>query len=519
MGGQLKPNDTIVDYPHQPVVLDTILVERTSNKVGNYAPIEPGAPFRKGTHTAAQLRDLEGNMFLGQKATADDEWMEQHWGKAPSTQDIYNWEEGYSEESISHPIFIRRYLERRDSYAPRAKAAALPGLYRINVTAAGANFTSAPTVVFTGGTGSGASAIAVLDNNGGIAKVTLKAEGTYTVAPTISFTGGGGAGATAVASVQGAACLLVEEKVTNNAPFPYDSLYIVANRVYETLPGPVITTTKLGYDGVSIVMTRQRKLVSSITTGESVGAGVWTKLWHGDGNSVAASQMSESMAASGEEVITAGYEQETGAATRTVVYRQELGTALPAIASTRVFDGLTMYCWDAKESPLGDSKLVGMAVVEYMELPDSYTERPSRGFQFPAMFAYITGWATDYDGIYDPPWPGVHFTLSAHRTASKPMTATHTFSVGVPGTMPDTWTVTTPGKASKIFPTIGDNTIHNDWTVTETTDSGTYTVEIVPDSTPNAYDPTDELTVEADAKRWNSVFWKKTILTTTEEEP
>lgn len=514
-----KPNDVIVDYPHPSILLDTVLVERTSNKLGNYAPIEPGAPFDKTTHTAAQSRDFEGNIFLGQKATADDEWMEQHWGKEPSTQDIANWEEGYAEESNSHPVFSRRYLEKRDSYTPRTKAAVLPGLYRINVTAPGNGFTSVPTVVFTGGTGSGASAIAVLDNNGGIAKVVLKAEGTYTAVPTISFSGGGGSGATATASVQGAACLLVAEKATDEAPFPYNSLYLLVQRIYETLPGPIITTTRIGDDGSVITMTKQKMLTGSVVSSEVIVGGTYTKYWKGEGNSVWAYQMTESMSTTGNEVIMPGYEDETGAATRTVIQRQALSVAVNALGTTRIFDGITMYLWDVKGGPI-DSDLMRNNIEEWMALPDTYTERPSRGFQFPAMFEYITGWATDYDGIYDPPWPGVNFTLSAHRTASKPMTATHTFSVGVPGTMPDTWTVTTPGKASKIFPTIGDNTIHNDWIVTETTATLTdNVVEDVPDSTPNSYDPTDELTVEADAKRWNTVFWKKTVLTTTEVEP
>jgi hypothetical protein len=60
------------------------------------------------------------------------------------------------------------------------------------------NYTSAPTVVFTG-VGSGATAKAFI-SAGKVVRVKMLTEGTgYTTAPTISFTGGGGAGAIATA--------------------------------------------------------------------------------------------------------------------------------------------------------------------------------------------------------------------------------------------------------------------------------------------------------------------------------
>lgn len=257
--GSDSPNIPILDWANPSIVLDTILVEQTGSKIGNYGVLEPGAPFKKETHSAAQVEQFEGHEFLGQKATSNPEVVQRFYGKVPSTQDIANWERAFSGESNSHPIFQRRYLEKRDSYTPRTKLAALPGLYRINVTAPGANFTSPPTVVFTGGTGSGAEAIAVLDNDGGIAKVIIKAEGTYTVAPSVGFVGGGGTGATATAEVQPSGAVLVKEDVSDNAPEPYKSLYIVVTRLYMTLPGPWIPFTR--YDDNRGPIQGQRRLV------------------------------------------------------------------------------------------------------------------------------------------------------------------------------------------------------------------------------------------------------------------
>jgi hypothetical protein len=69
------------------------------------------------------------------------------------------------------------------------------------VTAGGSGYTSTPTVVLTGGGGTGAAASATV-NNGAVTMVWMTSPGTgYTSVPTISFTGGGGTGAAATASI------------------------------------------------------------------------------------------------------------------------------------------------------------------------------------------------------------------------------------------------------------------------------------------------------------------------------
>lgn len=73
----------------------------------------------------------------------------------------------------------------------------------VQVSAAGTGYTSAPTVVFTGGTGTGAAGTATI-SGGGVSGVTVTSPGTgYLVPPTISFTGGGGTGAAAAPNMTG----------------------------------------------------------------------------------------------------------------------------------------------------------------------------------------------------------------------------------------------------------------------------------------------------------------------------
>lgn len=63
------------------------------------------------------------------------------------------------------------------------------------IRAGGSGYTSAPTVTFSGGGGSGAAGTAVVEN-GRVVDVTITNAGTgYTTTPTVAFSGGGGTGA------------------------------------------------------------------------------------------------------------------------------------------------------------------------------------------------------------------------------------------------------------------------------------------------------------------------------------
>ncbi|AGZ34630.1 hypothetical protein PVLB_09160 [Pseudomonas sp. VLB120] len=79
--------------------------------------------------------------------------------------------------------------------------AAAGSLDAITVTSGGSGYTSAPTVTLTGGGGSGATAVAVLEDDEVVA-INITNPGTgYTSAPTVGFTGGAGSGAAATAAV------------------------------------------------------------------------------------------------------------------------------------------------------------------------------------------------------------------------------------------------------------------------------------------------------------------------------
>jgi len=72
----------------------------------------------------------------------------------------------------------------------------------VTITNAGSGYTSAPTVSFSGGAGSGAAATAVVDVAGTVRYIVMTNFGSgYTSAPTVSFSGGSGTGAAATATI------------------------------------------------------------------------------------------------------------------------------------------------------------------------------------------------------------------------------------------------------------------------------------------------------------------------------
>lgn len=103
-------------------------------------------------------------------------------------------------------------------------ATATGGVTSFTVTNPGSGYTSAPTVMFSGGGGSGASAIATIAGNM-VTGITVVDPGTgYTTAPTISFSGGGGSSAAATATVTQTVRLQAKVKGPRGNYISYQSL-------------------------------------------------------------------------------------------------------------------------------------------------------------------------------------------------------------------------------------------------------------------------------------------------------
>ena len=89
------------------------------------------------------------------------------------------------------------------------------GIQGIRVSSNGTGYTSVPTVVITGGGGSGAVAVANV-SNGNVNSIDVTNAGVnYTSTPTISFAGGGGNGTIAAATLDTSALFLGGERISS----------------------------------------------------------------------------------------------------------------------------------------------------------------------------------------------------------------------------------------------------------------------------------------------------------------
>jgi hypothetical protein len=102
-----------------PVIKDTVIVEVVNAWKGDYVPLEYGAKWDDYPH-ASQQGSYPDHKLISQSPNSEDgQWVKRIWANDRVDQDTYNYAIKYSAGSDAHPIYIRTYLEPRDTYAPR----------------------------------------------------------------------------------------------------------------------------------------------------------------------------------------------------------------------------------------------------------------------------------------------------------------------------------------------------------------------------------------------------------------
>jgi hypothetical protein len=101
-----------------PVIKDTVIVEVVNAWKGDYVPLEYGAKWDDHPH-ASQQGSFPDHKLISQAPTSEDgQWVKRIWANDRVDQDTYNYAIKYSGGSDAHPIYIRTYLEPRETYAP-----------------------------------------------------------------------------------------------------------------------------------------------------------------------------------------------------------------------------------------------------------------------------------------------------------------------------------------------------------------------------------------------------------------
>lgn len=190
---------------------------------------------------------------------------------AVSNQEVFNYDISFAEESATHPIYARTYILRREQEAPPAiapliKGNPFTGIWQIRVTNGGTGYIpDLPPVVTVSGN---ATAKAIVSNLGVVSWVVITSEGSgYAAAPTVTIAPpADGSTAIAEAEIQLATAKLVKEDLQELPDDdPRRSIFVRVVRIYETLPGPVISGTRIGEQGATETFTRQDHITGTLS--------------------------------------------------------------------------------------------------------------------------------------------------------------------------------------------------------------------------------------------------------------
>jgi hypothetical protein len=219
-------------------VRDLVLVEDVLLDAG-YTPVLIGTP-RKGASNYRLVSQKEAD------GDGDKQYMRRVWATSQNAQEAHNLSLKYLEGGHAAPTYIRKYTILKSAYAALTAGTPLTAVIGIALTAGGSGYLTAPTVTFSGGSGTGAAAIAQI-RDGAVVALLLTAEGTgYVTTPTVAFSGGGGTGATATASIQDQTAILIDQEAVPEQG-EMGNLFYSVTRVWQTLPGPA--TIRYEIDG------------------------------------------------------------------------------------------------------------------------------------------------------------------------------------------------------------------------------------------------------------------------------
>jgi len=111
------PGKGVSSFP-TPVIKDTVIVEVINAWKGDYTPLEYGTNWDDVPHASVQGSFPDHKLINQSPNSEDGQWVKRIWANDRVDQDTYNYAIKYSGGSDQHPIYIRTYIEPRDTYAP-----------------------------------------------------------------------------------------------------------------------------------------------------------------------------------------------------------------------------------------------------------------------------------------------------------------------------------------------------------------------------------------------------------------
>jgi hypothetical protein len=130
-------------------VRDLVLVEDVLLDAG-YTPVLIGTP-RKGASNYRLVSQKEAD------GDGDKQYMRRVWATSQNAQEAHNLSLKYLEGGHAAPTYIRKYTILKSAYAALTAGTPLTAVIGIALTAGGSGYLTAPTVTFSGGSGTGAT--------------------------------------------------------------------------------------------------------------------------------------------------------------------------------------------------------------------------------------------------------------------------------------------------------------------------------------------------------------------------
>lgn len=426
----------------------------------------------------------------------------------------------------------------------------------ITLLTGGSGYVTNPSVVISNdsitGTGSGATANAVVAN-GEVVNVAITGNGSgYSGAQTVAFSGENGTQATAIAALQPTGAVLTHQEITP-AEGELGALFDRILRVYTTLPGPEVYTYRSGKGGTLVKTIRQLvppdTLPGSIT-GTELGETVQQLSTTQAERTTTLIVNADGTTASGFPIYqTKRRDEQTGVLITTDHFNAPKGYTLPPtfVGGTRTLIAASYPDWKqpntnnqgygsdsynpphyvlaARATSAGEDSDLLTVQIEHAPIPIARAETEEIGYTFPGILLkneqpYFI--PNNYAGRYQPPWNIGEDQLGGYRyinprSGSWQAKAYYTYSLGPREDMPDVYRVTST--ASSLFK-VGEKTIHGpiQWSE-ELTNGEQYVIEDIPSSTPPSYDPFALLVVGARERRWAGEIYEQRVLLVSEGTP
>lgn len=293
--------------PSHAVAFYTELVVRTDPAYKANAPVKRGSRYSTMVGAKRDVMEMYPDLFFLQetKYQNDDQRVLWHWATDENAHDTYNADVTYVANSVTYPAFTRVYTTRRELYEAEPTlpiGSPLPGIIAVEITSPGQNHTSARGVI----DGTSVAIDFVVDSTGGLVSAVITNTGTELIQNGTAITIiGDGQDSEAIAITQPVGCVLTaqkKEELPDQDPLQHELVKIT--RVYETLPGPWIYSTRIDLDGVLVTTKTRRQVADFIDDEDEILGGEWIQTWHKDTDDFVAEETVESRPIPGDNIVS-----------------------------------------------------------------------------------------------------------------------------------------------------------------------------------------------------------------------